>query len=78
MKKILYILILSLLLVPVSFVNATNVVTIPQDITIGLTSMDLTLRANSTFSSMEVNGDTLTFVISPSGHIVVFPLIDIL
>lgn len=71
MKKLKYILILFLLLVPVSFVHAANVVTVPQDTTIALSNMNLTLENDSTFSSMTVNptAGTVAFTLSAGGTI---------
>jgi len=71
MKKLKYILILSLLLVPVSFANAANVVTIDADTNISITSpaMTLVLADGSTFSSMTVDTSTVAFTLSAGGSI---------
>lgn len=71
MKKILSILILSLLLVPVCFVKAANDVTVTEDTNISLTSpaMTLVLESGSTYSSMTVTASTISFVVSGGGNI---------
>jgi len=71
MKKILPILILSLLLIPASLAQAANVVTIDADTNISLTSpaMTLVLESGSTYSSMSVTASSISFTISAGGSI---------
>ncbi|MBU4360410.1 hypothetical protein KKA66_00950 [Patescibacteria group bacterium] len=74
MKKLQYILILSLLLVPVSWANAAgsgNIVsnTADTNITLSSPSMTLVLGSGSTFYSMEVGASTITFIVSPGGKV---------
>ena len=69
MKKLKYILILSLLLVPISFAQAANDVSITEDtnITLSSPSMTLVLESGSSYNSMEVDTGTITFIVSGSG-----------
>ncbi len=74
MKKLKYILILSLLMVPFGCLQAAgsgNDVTLDEDINISLTSpaMTLVLGASSTFYTMTVTASTVTFVVSPGGKV---------
>lgn len=71
MKKLKYILILSLLLLPVSFVNAANDVSITANTNITLTSpaMTLVLGSGSSYRTMTVTASTIAFTVSPGGSI---------
>ena len=69
MKKLKYILILSLLLVPISFAQAANDVSVTEDtnITLSSPSMTLVLESGSSYNSMEVDTGTITFIVSAGG-----------
>lgn len=71
MKKLKYILILSLLLVPFGFVRAANIVSVDESVTVSLTSpaMDLTLSIGSSYNSMTVTASTVAFTVSPGGKV---------
>jgi len=74
-RKFLYILILSLLLVPLvpfNFVKAANNVSLTADIIISLTSpvpMDLTLASGDSYNTMTVTADTISITVSAEGII---------
>ena len=69
MKKLKYILILSLLLVPISFAQAANDVSVTEDtnITLSSPSMTLVLESGSSYNSMEVDTGAITFIVSAGG-----------
>ncbi|MFH1457517.1 MAG: hypothetical protein ABIF17_05465 [Patescibacteria group bacterium] len=71
MKKLKYILILSLLIMPVSFAQATNDVSVTANTNITLSSPSITvvLENGSSYSSMVVAASTITFVVSEGGTI---------
>ncbi|HPA25893.1 MAG TPA: hypothetical protein PLK76_04005 [bacterium] len=72
MKKAKLFLVLSLLLIPLGFVRAANVVSIDADTNIVLTNpaMTLILKSGSTYSSMVVNEGNIVFTVSAGGSFV--------
>lgn len=66
MKRLISVLILSLLLVPAAFVNAANTVTVSENVNISLTSpaMTVVLEAGSTYKTMTVTASTIAFTLN--------------